>query len=67
MWIQIKNRRINLDNVTDYNLYKIRLTIDYSTIDNDGNQLGVVHEFDSEIEAKIAITKLDELLKVVSL
>jgi hypothetical protein len=67
MWIQIKNRRINLDNVTDYNLYNIRLTIDYSTIDNDGNQLGVVHEFDSEIEAKIAITKLDELLKVVSL
>ena len=67
MWIQIKNRRINLDHVTDYNLYKIRLTIDYATIDSDGNQLGVVHEFDSEIEAKIAITKLDELLKVVSL
>ena len=67
MWIKIKNRRINLNNVTDWSVYKVRLTLDYNVTDDEGTQLGLVFDFDTEVEAKLIGEQLDKQLNVIRL
>jgi len=67
MWIKIKNRRINLNNVTDWGVYKVRLTLDYNVTDDEGQQLGVVFDFDTEVEAKLVGEQLDKQLNTITL
>jgi len=67
MWINIKNRRINLNNVTDWSVYKVRLSLDYNVTDDQGQQLGLVFDFDTEVEAKLIGEQLDKQLNVIKL
>jgi len=67
MWIKIKNRRINLNNVTDWSVYKVRLSLDYNVTDDQGQQLGLVFDFDTEVEAKLIGEQLDKQLNVIKL
>ena len=67
MWIKIKNRRINLNNVTDWSVYKVRLSLYYNVTDDQGHQLGVVFDFDTEVEAKLVGEQLDKQLNTITL
>jgi len=67
MWIKIKNRRVNLNNVTDWSVYKVRLTLDYNVTDDEGQQLGIVFDFDTEVEAKLIGEQLDKQLNTITL
>ena len=67
MWINIKNRRINLNNVTDWSVYKVRLSLDYNVTDDQGQQLGLVFDFDTEVEAKLIGEQIDKQLNVIKL
>lgn len=67
MWIKIKNRRVNLNNVTDWSVYKVRLTLEYNVTDDEGQQLGIVFDFDTEVEAKLIGEQLDKQLNTITL
>jgi len=67
MWIKIKNRRVNLNKVTDWSVYKVRLTLEYNVTDDEGQQLGIVFDFDTEVEAKLIGEQLDKQLNTITL
>lgn len=79
MWIKIKEKSINFNNVVKYSIkeapikvngiktgeFKHRLWIE--TINETDSFGGIYIDTDTEIEARVIIKQLDELLNVVSL
>ncbi len=80
MFITIKEKRINFDNVVHYSIRTIERRklngeetgiMEYKlwveTINEDEEYGGVYFEYDTLVEAKAVIKQLDEILKVVKL
>ena len=79
MWIKIKEKSINFNNVVNYLIQKVELrnkgikTGDFKymlwieTINEDDSYGGLYINYDTKIEAMAVIKQLDELLNVVSL
>ena len=79
MWIKIKEKSINFNNVVNYLIQKVELRnkgiktgefkymLWIETINEDDSYGGLYINYDTKIEAMAVIKQLDELLNVVSL
>tara|TARA_R110000787_G_scaffold167842_1_gene280762 strand:- start:724 stop:963 length:240 start_codon:yes stop_codon:yes gene_type:complete len=79
MWIKIKEKSINFNNVVNYLIQKIELRdkgvkngefkymLWIETINEDDSYGGLYINYDTKIEAMAIIKQLDKLLNVVSL
>jgi len=79
MWIKIKEKSINFNNVVNYLIQKVELRnkgiktgefkymLSIETINEDDSYGGLYINYDTKIEVMAVIKQLDELLNVVSL
>jgi hypothetical protein len=79
MWIKIKEKSINFNNVVKYSIKETPIKVNgiktgelknklwIETINEDDSFGGLYIDYDTKIEAMAVIKQLDELLNVVSL
>ena len=81
MWIKIKNKQVNFDNVIHYSISETKKRAPFNgpetneveyrlwieTINETDEYGGLAFKYDTLIEAKAVVKQLDQILKVVKL